>query len=71
MLLISSRDGVLSPLCAGVHECRSGSSAESKALKDLVELPCWKVRIALKEGNLASADRKYVMQFSTELLEIE
>lgn len=54
-----------------MHECRSGSSAESKALKDLVELPCWKVRIALKEGNLASADRKYVMQFSTELLEIE
>lgn len=28
-----------------------------------MELPCWKVIISLKEGNLASADRKYVMQF--------
>lgn len=40
-----------------------GGSVESKALKELVELPCWKVIITLKEGNLASADRKYVMQF--------
>lgn len=63
MLFISSSDGVIHPLCAGVHECRSGSSEESKALKELVEFPCWKVIIALKEGNLASADRKYVMQF--------
>lgn len=63
MFFISNSDGVLHPLCAGVHECRSGSREESKALKELVELPCWKVIIALKEGNLASADRKYVMQF--------
>lgn len=43
---------------------KSGGSIESKALKELVELPCWKVIITLKEeGNLASADRKYVMQF--------
>lgn len=42
---------------------KSGLSTEGKALKELVELPCWKVIITLKEGNLASADRKYVMQF--------
>lgn len=63
MFFISNCDGVLHALCAGVHECRSGSSVERKALKELVELPCWKVIITLKEGNLASADRKYVMQF--------
>lgn len=40
-----------------------GDSIESKALKELVELPCWKVIITLNEGHLASADRKYVMQF--------
>lgn len=67
VFFISNCDGVLHPLCAGVHECRSGSSVESKALKELVELPCWKVIIALKEGNLASADRKYVMQFQHRL----
>lgn len=42
---------------------KSGGSTESKALKELVELPCWKVIITLKEGNLPSADRKYVKQF--------
>jgi len=42
---------------------KSGGSVGSKALKELVELPCWKVIITLKEGNLVTAHRKYVMQF--------
>lgn len=50
-----------------LHRCmwikKSGSSIEGKALKELAELSCWKVMITLEEGNLASADRKYVMQF--------
>lgn len=41
----------------------SGSNIEGKAAKELAELSCWKVMITLEEGNLASADRKYVMQF--------
>jgi len=41
----------------------SGSNIEGKVLKELAELSCWKVMITLEEGNLASADRKYVMQF--------
>lgn len=40
-----------------------GGNTESKALKELVKLLCWKVIITLKEGNLASANRKYVKQF--------
>lgn len=50
-----------------LHRCmwikESGSNIEGKVLKELAELSCWKVMITLEEGNLASADRKYVMQF--------